>query len=289
MTRRRRLAIASVLALAVAALALVLVPGAVPEGLLGPVAGGSSGWVLRAIGVVLLLIAGGRFLLGVLAGAGSSEESSPMASAPRDHDRPPGNTHGVVGERLDTQLDALASHRDTARADVLRDELRPLAIELVRRIEDLDRETARRRVERGEWTDDPRASAFFATEPVAIPLRIRILDRLADEPRCYRQAVHAIDAMAAYRSELGVPLDRSAAGEPERPTADPEVDGDPSEATRADSEVDPEFSGATRADSGVERGSSKATRADSAGGSDGSSLRSGSSNGAGVDPEGDRP
>lgn len=217
MTRRRRLAIGAVLLFVAIAAAVIVAPDRVPGSVAARLEAVGSQAVLRGLGVVLVLASGGRFLLGSLAGSPQTSSAGETETPDRMQRRSP----EVVGEQLDAQLEALSKYHSDARAGVVAHDLRPIGVELVARVRGVDVETAREQLETGSWTEDPRAAAFFATEPVAVPLRYRILDRLADEPVEYRRARHAIDELLAYRRALERGTDRplSSADRPDR--ADP--------------------------------------------------------------------
>ncbi|WP_255197384.1 DUF7269 family protein [Halorarius litoreus] len=76
--------------------------------------------------------------------------------------------HPVPGDEFDTALAAIAPRRDrandAARAEI-RERLEAAALATLAR-EGHPREVALDMLDSGEWTDDPVAAAFFATEPV---------------------------------------------------------------------------------------------------------------------------
>lgn len=79
------------------------------------------------------------------------------------------------GDSLDAFIEGDMGVREllgAERGTAVKDRLRTAAIRSVMRTTRVDRETARQRVERGEWTDDPTARAYLAAQG-SVPLRTR--------------------------------------------------------------------------------------------------------------------
>jgi len=73
-------------------------------------------------------------------------------------------------------------------------EVRALATETLERVEGCSPASARRRLNTGEWTDDPVAAAFF-TDP-APTLTDRLRGWVTARPTFARRAIHALDGVA---------------------------------------------------------------------------------------------
>lgn len=94
---------------------------------------------------------------------------------PRRVDRP--------GESLEAVLDEFVPSGGRSGWGARRtSQLKAVAVEALARYRDLTPATARERVERGTWTDDPAAGAFLGGDRVrSLPLRSRLRIRLAGE------------------------------------------------------------------------------------------------------------
>lgn len=94
------------------------------------------------------------------------------------------------GDSLDAYIEGDLGMRDRLRGDraaAVRDRLRSVAIRTVMRTSGVDRETAGRQVERGEWTDDPTARAYLGRRG-ALPLRTRAVAIVRGESAAQRGA-----------------------------------------------------------------------------------------------------
>lgn len=135
-----------------------------------------------------------------------------------------------VGGRFDRLVaDAVAAERD-GDADAVVDRLRDTAVGLYGDVTGVDRAVARRRVESGEWTDDPLAAAFLSpATTMPLPARVRAwLDPERERRRRVDAAIAALfdlrdgsvpDATAESGPEDG------AGDEPTRPRASRAADG----------------------------------------------------------------
>lgn len=104
------------------------------------------------------------------------------------------------GDEFDALLAGTRGRRRSNRYNKgnVRDRLEAVAIDvLVWRTGDT-RAEAKRRLDAGEWTDDPYAAAFFAGGTASVSLRERVSDSLSRESRFQRQARHAADAIARH-------------------------------------------------------------------------------------------
>ena len=95
------------------------------------------------------------------------------------------------GASFDAGLATLpgATSRDADRERaVARDRLREAALAVLTRYEGYDRSSAERALDRGTWTDDPRAAAFFAPDTAETALSARIRDAVSAERAFVRRA-----------------------------------------------------------------------------------------------------
>lgn len=84
------------------------------------------------------------------------------------------------------------------RHERVRERLRETAVHTVMRAEGCSREEARRRVESGEWTDDPTAAAFLGRES-RLPLGTRARAALRGDSGFQYGARETVDAIAGRR------------------------------------------------------------------------------------------
>lgn len=118
---------------------------------------GNDYFVLAAFGVVM--VAATLFALGIRAVAGLDQTTPPDPEEVRSAPRP--------GSTFDERVRGTPPVRALVfgdRRDELRERLRDRAVTLEMRRDGLSRSEARRRVERGEWTDDREAAAFLAAD-----------------------------------------------------------------------------------------------------------------------------
>lgn len=126
------------------------------------------------------------------------------------------------GEAFDAGLRDLpraASREADRERAVVRERLRTAAVAVLTRYEGYDREGAERALDRGTWTDDPRAAAFFAPETADTALTARIRDAVAAE-RAFVRRAGAVAAVLDARVTEGRPtrVDRTAGDERPAPT-----------------------------------------------------------------------
>lgn len=77
----------------------------------------------------------------------------------------------VVGARFDRRL---ARSADGPEGGAVRPTVRSLAVRAVAAADGCEESTAERRVESGEWTEDPVAAAYVADRESALPFRYRL-------------------------------------------------------------------------------------------------------------------
>lgn len=114
-----------------------------------------------------------------------------------------GATRATAGEEIDAALERAAEdgeRGERARISVRR-EIRTVAVETLVDAADLDEDEAKRRLETGEWTDDPRAAAFLGSDVARPPLRLRLRDWLSADPSFERRARATVDEIAARRAD----------------------------------------------------------------------------------------
>jgi hypothetical protein len=104
------------------------------------------------------------------------------------------------GADVDAALSATGRGRDRysrGHREEVRDRVWAAAVEALSRREDCSRDEAEVLLDRGAWTDDPYAAAFFgASVDADLPLGVRLRDALSPETRFSRRARHAIDELA---------------------------------------------------------------------------------------------
>lgn len=147
-------------------------------------------------------------VLGLVQAAGvtySRLRGDRLAAELREVERPrsfpaPGDTFEQGLRRLPR---AASREADRERA-VVRERLREAAVAVLTRYEGYDREGAERALDRGTWTDDPRARAFFAPETADTALSARIRDAVAAE-RAFVRRAGAVAAVLDARVTEGRP------------------------------------------------------------------------------------
>jgi uncharacterized protein (DUF58 family) len=146
-----------------------------------PLAAGltTSEVMLSVLGVTALLLGGASVVRG-----GSGGDASP------DH-QPTSRPPSVVGRSFERRL--------RSRSPESRDRLETAAVDVLTRLRGLDPETAREQLERGDWTDDRLAAAFFA--PGISARQLRRPTWLGGEPVVVRQARAVVGALARIVDE----------------------------------------------------------------------------------------
>ena len=190
--RRRRLGGAVGAAAVVLAAGLFFAPGAIGSVL--PVSAIARSTALSAAaGRVLALGCVGVGCLLWIARVSGDEDPGPTLpplSAPAA-DEP------VVGGDLDGDVEATVEAAAAgADRDEARPELRSLAVDALVHVDGCDRTTARRRVEAGEWTDDPVAAAYLADGSTE-SLRRRLAARLRPRRTIRRRVDRTVAAVEA--------------------------------------------------------------------------------------------
>lgn len=181
-----------------AALVVAFLPGLVPWGLVA--------WLapLASVGTVVLLGLVVAALGLALLRRSETVDRGDTVRLPDYGDRTATETT-TVGAAVDDPLATLTEDPESTTgpervraAETVRLELHGLAVETLAAVENCDRGTAARRVERGEWTDDPRAAAFLGGEDVPrVPVRLRVLDWVRGDPVA-RRAEATVVAIAAH-------------------------------------------------------------------------------------------
>lgn len=146
------------------------------------------------IGAMVTLVVGIRTLSG---GDPPPELVAADERPPEATSVDPTTVSGYATDRAIGRVDSL----DDARA--LRDDLRETAVDALRVAGD-DPETARRRLEQGEWTDDDLAAGFLG-ETVPVPLLARLrgwLDGAAEGRRRLDRSVDAVAALASAPDDI---------------------------------------------------------------------------------------
>ena len=194
--RRRRLGGAVGAAAVVLAAGLFFAPGAVGSVL--PVSAVARSTALSAAtGRALALgCVGVGCLLWVTRASGDDDPGPALPSVAAPDDNEP-----VVGGGLDGDVEATveAAAAGTDR-DEARPELRSLAVDALVHVDDCDRTTAKRRVEAGEWTDDPVAAAYLADGSTG-SLRRRLAAQLRSRTTARRRVDRTVAAVEALLDE----------------------------------------------------------------------------------------
>jgi hypothetical protein len=150
-----------------------------------------------------------------------------LAATPTRVERP--RSFPTPGGEFDRGLGGLprltTREADRERA-VVRERLRETALAVLTRYEGYDRAAAERALDRGTWTDDPEAAAFFAPDTAEEAFTDRIRDAVAAE-RAFVRRAGAVTAVLDARVTEG------------RPTrADRDPPGDQLEATNGHAGAD---------------------------------------------------
>lgn len=193
MNRRDLLA---ALAVGLAALGLLARSGSVlPPGLATPLA--AAGRVATPAAAVVLALGtavGAAVLVRWRLGSDTPDPAASFRASPTpDDDRP------LLGAEVAAALDRLEERgpgADPADRETVRNAVERAGVTVLARAEGLDRETARARFRRGDWTRDPAVAAFCGAA-VEVPLRRRLAEALAPEPRFVGRARRTVDALAA--------------------------------------------------------------------------------------------
>lgn len=169
-SRRRRSAAVGVVSLVAA---LLLVTGVVDGGWLG----GPTVAVVSTVGFGVLAVWAVSVLYRTVSD-GDETQGRLTLPAPRE----PASPEDMVGATFDRQAGVRpdADPVQGWRAVDPENELRALAVDLLRAERGHDVDGAREAIESGAWTDDPRAAAYLAGT-VSLPLPIRVRDWLAGE------------------------------------------------------------------------------------------------------------
>lgn len=152
---------------------------------------------------VLVAIFGGVAMLVVLAVLGARAIGGINQTSPPD----PEEVHPVprFGESFDAFVDdaGIRAWLLESRHEEVRTRLRESAIATVMHEGNCTRSTARERIDRAEWTDDPEVGAFLAdsTEAGDVGLGARVLAALRGESPFQRAARRSADEIARYDGE----------------------------------------------------------------------------------------
>lgn len=181
------------LATVLAALGLLARNGSLPAGLVDP---------LAPIGAVATPATAALLTGGALVGA---------AVAARGRDSGAAHTAAFRGERATDDLPLLGAAvaaaldrvadtgpgADPTGRETVRTGIERAGERVIARADGIDREAARARFRRGDWTRDPAVAAFCDVDATA-PLETRVREALAPEPRFVRRARRTVDALENY-------------------------------------------------------------------------------------------
>ncbi|WP_435347556.1 DUF7269 family protein [Haloarchaeobius sp. HRN-SO-5] len=107
------------------------------------------------------------------------------------------------GDEFDDLLvDAGTDRRAVKSRETVRERLKRAAVATIVRTQGCSRTEAQRRVDEGEWTDDPYAAAFFTGRVEGASLVSRIDLRNEMESQYQRWAVHAASEVARLSEEF---------------------------------------------------------------------------------------
>jgi len=177
----RRLLFGAGVAAAVLGLVLIAVPG-IASGV------AITELLVYGLGALALLLAAGALFRRRNTAIVQAETATPERPTPLP--RP--------GSDVDTRLRNLyrlqSRSRLASERKSLDDRLEELAIRVVARREDCPRETARQLLERGEWTEDRYAAAYFADD-IDVPFRDRVRASLGGSVTG-QSARHVIEELA---------------------------------------------------------------------------------------------
>ncbi|MFB6218782.1 MAG: hypothetical protein ABEH77_06330, partial [Halobacteriaceae archaeon] len=163
-------------------LAIAVAPGLAPFS-----AGQIAVWALAGLGGVLALVALQSRRLTTFQAA-----TTPVTDQRVAFRRP-----GIELDRLiargfsGTDVDAVRNREQ------FRERLRPVAVGVVMRRENVSRERAEELLDTGEWTDNRFAARYFAGPSVEIPLSTRLRYRARGESMRAVYARHAVDELAS--------------------------------------------------------------------------------------------
>ncbi|WP_323676219.1 hypothetical protein [Halorubellus sp. PRR65] len=193
-----------VAAVAAVALVLGLVAALVPG--VGDVVANTVGvFVGSPVLVVLIAMGGGAYGLLQLyrTGADESEPNPLVGLAP---ERAHYDENAITGDDIDKSVEAVGGELPESDAkdwwtyrekNDVRSSLEAVAGRVLANEHDVGREAATRLLETGEWTDDPRASAFLGTDTPDLPLKLQFFDWLSGE--AYQRRVEAtVEAIARH-------------------------------------------------------------------------------------------
>lgn len=158
--------------------------------------------LLALVGTLLvlvpLLVAVGRY-------RGDPPDALGRAVASADNTADADGERPVVGDDLErairraTDYEATGETGRSSARERVRERLRPVAADAYARREGVDREIAWEAVSRGEWTADPRATAFLG-EP-SLPLAVWLYDLFTAEDPYRRNLAHTIGAIERVQTE----------------------------------------------------------------------------------------
>jgi len=138
----------------------------------------------------------------------------------------------LLGADVATALDRIATDgagADPADRETVRAAVERTGVTVLARAEEIDREAARRRFRRGEWTRDPAVAAFCGAA-VEVPLRTRLRELLASDPRFVQRTHRTVAALAAVAdgtaASTGARSTRGGRGAPGRGPASPRRGGE---------------------------------------------------------------
>lgn len=146
---------------------------------------------------------GGIALLGLLVGAYGllerTRRSPTTATLPNRSERA---TVDAPGDAFDRALEAASPRDGSEDRAAIRNRLETAAVAVLADADGCSREAARRRLERGDWTDDESAAAVFADDvrPSA-SVRERLRRLVVGESAFEQRVGRAIDALADRRDE----------------------------------------------------------------------------------------
>ena len=186
------------------ALVLGFVAAFVPS--VGDVVAGSVGVVVGSpVIVVLVTLAGGLYGLFHLYRTGSAE-SRPNPLVGLAPERAHYGGHSVSGEDIDESVDAVGGELPESEAtdwwtyrekNDVRSALETVSVRVLASEHDVSSDAAKRLVESGEWTRDPRAAAFLGSDAPELPLKLQFVDWLSGE--AYQRRVEAtVDEIARH-------------------------------------------------------------------------------------------
>ena len=187
-----------------AALVLGLVAAMVPG--IGDVVASTVGVVVGSpVLVVLVAFGGGAYGLVQLYRTGVDEpEPNPLVAL--NPERAHYDENAISGEDIDKSVEAVGGELPESSAkdwwtyrekNDVQSSLEGVATRVLASEHDVSADAAAKLVESGEWTDDPRASAFLGTDTPDLPLKLQFLDWLSGE--AYQRRVAAtVDVIARH-------------------------------------------------------------------------------------------